>query len=154
AHSQMTLLSLLAAGMSDPSVQIVDDKGWKMATEATDRSLPRLSSPGQPLVVNQNQLQQLKLVSIMPLDKFEEKFALKSTPETKTAIVQEIPSKTLEEELKTHIKVNESGPNQIGLISINERDSSISDATWIYVKKAIEHYKETRPIFVILELNT
>lgn len=151
-HPQMALLSLLAVGMSDPSIQIVDDKGWKMATEATDRSLLRISSPGQPLVVNQNQLQQLKLVSIMPLDQFEEKFALKIKPETK--IVQNISNKTLEDELKAHIKVNESGPNQIGLISINERDSAISDATWIYVKKAVDHYKETKPIFVILELNT
>lgn len=152
-NSKASLLSLLAEGMSDPSVQLVDDKGWKMASEGTDRSLPRLSSSGQPLVVNQNQLQQLKLVSVMPLDQFETKFALKPKPENKTAIVQEIPNKTREEELKAHIIINE-GSNQIGLISINERDSAISDATWIYVKKAVDHYKETKPIFVILELNT
>lgn len=152
-HSHIALLSLLAAGMSDASVQIVDDKGWKVATEATDRSLPRLSPTGQPLVVNQNQLQQLKLVSIMPLDQFEEKYGLKAMPQTKVVTAQEPPDKTLEEEFKAHIHINE-GANQIGLISIDGRDSSISDATWIYVKKAVDHYKETRPIFVILELNT
>ena len=77
ANPQAALLSLLAAGMSDPSVQIVDDKGWKIASDEKDRSLPSLSSPGAPLVVNQNQLQQLKLVSgVMPLEKFEAQFAL------------------------------------------------------------------------------
>ncbi|MCE5319159.1 MAG: serine protease [Parachlamydia sp.] len=161
AHPQASLLNLLASGMSDPSVQIVDDKGWKIATEGTDRSLPRLSSPGEPLVVNQNQLQQLKLVSgAMPLDQFETQYALKlkteakEVPEAKEVIIREIPSNTREQEIKAHIKYSDTGPNRVGLITINERDSSISDATWIYVKKAVDFYKETKPIFVILELNT
>ncbi|MBA3958719.1 MAG: hypothetical protein H0X51_10060 [Parachlamydiaceae bacterium] len=61
---------------------------------------------------------------------------------------------TLEERLATHIKYNEAGPNQVGHIIIDDRTSGISQSTWLYVKKALDHYKETKPIFVILELNT
>ena len=155
-HPQAALLSLMAAGMSDPSVQIVDDKGWKIATEVKDNSLPIISSPGAPLVVNQNQLQQLKLVSgMMPLDKFQDQFGLTPKNETEAPqTISEVSQATLEEQLKAHIQFSESGPNRIGYISINDRTSAISDATWLYVKKALDSYKEKKPIFIILELNT
>jgi membrane-bound ClpP family serine protease len=42
----------------------------------------------------------------------------------------------------------------IGRIVINDRKQGISDATWLYVKAAVDHYKDTKPAFVILELNT
>lgn len=44
--------------------------------------------------------------------------------------------------------------NKVGYIAIDNRDSQISQATFLYVKKALEYYKENKPIFIILELNT
>jgi membrane-bound serine protease (ClpP class) len=42
----------------------------------------------------------------------------------------------------------------IGRIVINDKKQGISDATWMYVKAAIDSFKEKRPACVILELNT
>lgn len=42
----------------------------------------------------------------------------------------------------------------IGRIVINDRKSGISDATWLYVKAAIDSFRASRPSCVILELNT
>lgn len=60
----------------------------------------------------------------------------------------------LEARLAEHIKYNPNGSNQVGLITIGDHTNAISQATWLYVKKALETYKQTRPIFIILELNT
>lgn len=61
---------------------------------------------------------------------------------------------TKEEKFKKYIVYNPSGPNSIGHILISDRTSGINQSTWLYVKNALDHYKETKPIFVILELNT
>lgn len=60
----------------------------------------------------------------------------------------------LEERLKSHIKFNPTGPNVVGHITIDDRTSGINQSTWLYVKKALDDYKELKPSFVILELNT
>lgn len=60
----------------------------------------------------------------------------------------------LNAKLKKYINFNFAGENKIGLIEINNKESSISQSTWIYVKNALDYYKKTKPIFVILELNT
>ncbi|HRD55659.1 MAG TPA: serine protease, partial [Parachlamydiaceae bacterium] len=56
--------------------------------------------------------------------------------------------------LQQHIKYHVDQPNNVGLISINDRSSAIGQDTWLYVKKALDYYKEKPPIFIILELNT
>lgn len=61
---------------------------------------------------------------------------------------------TLENELRTHIHFNPEGPNHVGLIRVTDRDDSINQSTWLYVNKALEVYKKSKPIFIILELNT
>lgn len=60
----------------------------------------------------------------------------------------------LEEELRKHIHFNPSGPNIIGHILIEDHSEAITQATWLYVKNALDHYKQINPSFVILELNT
>jgi membrane-bound ClpP family serine protease len=64
------------------------------------------------------------------------------------------PSPQLLEQLKQHINYADAGSNRVGYILIEDHATSITQATWLYVKKALEHYKEMRPAFVILELNT
>ena len=162
-HPKAALLNLMAAAMSDPSVQIIDEGGWKIA-ETKDQignASRMISTPGQPLVVNQNQLQQLKLVSgVMARDQFEAQFMLTSPQKEALKVPSSVlaplvrSSQKLEQELKDHIKYAPDGPNKIGLITIDDRTNGISEATWIYVKKALDTYKEQKPIFVILELNT
>lgn len=58
------------------------------------------------------------------------------------------------EELKKHIRCRSDGPNIIGRIVIEDHSEAITQATWLYVKKALEHYQKIQPCFVILELNT
>ena len=120
-----------------------------------------ISSPGEPLVVNQNQLQQLKLVAgVMTRQQFEAQFQLTATQ--KEALKEQLAPvaplakerQSLEKELAAHIKFTESGPNRVGLITIEDRTNGINESTWIYVKKALDEYKEKKPIFIILELNT
>ncbi len=61
---------------------------------------------------------------------------------------------TFEQQLHEHVKFNPAGPNSIGYITIEGHSEPISDATWLYVKKALEHYSKTKPIFIILNLNS
>ncbi len=62
-----------------------------------------------------------------------------------------LPSEKLFEE---HIIYNHDGPNIIGHMSITNRSSEINQSTWLYIKTALEHYKKSKPIFIILELDT
>lgn len=58
------------------------------------------------------------------------------------------------EKLKQQIHYNEQGPNSVGHIYIGNKNTEINQATFIYVKSALDHYKQTKPAFVILELDT
>ncbi len=57
------------------------------------------------------------------------------------------------DDFKAHIHYS-GGPNKVGYIAIDNRDSQISQATFLYVKSALEYYQKNKPIFIILELNT
>jgi len=58
------------------------------------------------------------------------------------------------EQLEQYIKYSPDAENKIGHILINDRTSGINQSTWLYVKKALEYYREQKTIFIILELNT
>lgn len=55
--------------------------------------------------------------------------------------------------LSNHIHPSKDG-NRIGKIKIDDRSSGITESTWIYVKHALDYYKKSPPLFLILELNT
>jgi len=59
-----------------------------------------------------------------------------------------------EDHFRDHILFSPEGPHTIGYIKIDDKKAGINQGTWIYVKNALDHYKKTKPIFVILELNT
>lgn len=44
--------------------------------------------------------------------------------------------------------------NQIGYMEINDRSGGINNGTWLYIHQAIESFKTSKPLFVILKLNT
>lgn len=60
----------------------------------------------------------------------------------------------LERELKEHIHYSTEARNVIGHIVVGGHDQEINQSTWLYIKKALDYYKDTRPRFIILELNT
>ncbi len=63
--------------------------------------------------------------------------------------------KTVDQELAKYLPV--PAPDQavsVGLITIGGHESEINQATWLYVKNALDFYKVHKPAFIILELNT
>ena len=154
------ILKMIASAMSDPTVKIIDDNGWKLASGTNSTvSAPLISPAGETLVLNQNQLKELGITAgVMTKEIFNQKFQLskiqqqEGNPE-QTSILA-IPATTFEQQLQKHIRVNPEGPNTVGRILIDDRTSGISEATWLYVKQALEYYRTHKPAFIILELNT
>jgi len=56
--------------------------------------------------------------------------------------------------LEKYIHFDPKGVQTVGKITIDDRSSGINESTWLYVRSALEFYKKSRPIFIILELNT
>ena len=65
-----------------------------------------------------------------------------------------LSAENIQERLQTHIRWPAEGKATVGYIAINDRGAQIDQSTWLYVKSALDHYKETKPVFIILELNT
>ena len=153
-HPRKNILNLMASAMSDPSLRIVDDQGWKISQGDFDRII---SKEGEALVINHNQMMELGLVtSQMSNAAFRRRYDLQKlqVEEKKEIKLDFIPQDAFEKKLGESILYNRSGTNTIGLIQITEKNKSISQATWIYVKNALDYYKKTKPKFIILELNT
>lgn len=160
------LLTLMADAMSDPSVGVMESKGgWQPFKESKDGTTISIISPvGQTLVVNQSQLKQLGVAKgVLLPNQFEAQFGLKyelgklakeAGSTSKEDFSFAISASGLEEKLKKHIHFNPKEPNTVGYIAINDRDSAINQATWLYVKQALDYYKKNKPSFIILELNT
>lgn len=150
-HPQATLLYTLADAMSDSSLQRVEEnQRWTSVENDPDAYLRGISSPGQTLVVNQNQLRSLKLVkAILPLQEFNTLYPSKETLTDSNAI-----DSTIENKLQKAIHFNAEAPNTIGYLYVGNHEGMISQSTWLYIKKGLEYYKEKRPSFIILELDT
>lgn len=56
--------------------------------------------------------------------------------------------------LSDYVRYSLEGPNSVGHLYIGGHESQISQATFVYVKNALDYYKEHRPICIILELDT
>lgn len=152
------LLRILAAGMTDKSVKVVNDNGWKIGSEDKGNLV---SSSGETLVVNHTQLKELGLATgIMPVNEFRSLFILSAQQQEQLKEIPAgsdtlaIPENVIDKRLRDAIKFDPKGPNLIGLITIDDRTSGISQSTWLYVKHALDFYKEKKPVFIILELNT
>lgn len=146
SHAEASLLTILAGAMADP-LQQIDIK-----------ELKSISASGQTLVLNQNQLKELQLVKdILSLDEFQRKMHLEESVEKSPGFsLQSLSelSPDLQENLKKHISFNAEGNNQVGYLYVGDRESSINQSTWLYVKQGLDFYKQNKPIFIILELDT
>lgn len=150
-NRNVQLLRLLASAMTDSSVRIIDQNGWHRGELGQGEVI---SDIGEFLVVNQNQLQELGLVDgLIAIEEFRTRFEPKQRISSSVE-GSPIPSKGVDQRLQAAIKYSDELPNKIGLISIDKIDSAINQATWIYVKNALDYYKKNKPAFIILELNT
>lgn len=155
---QADVLQALAAAMSDPAVRLTNltnGHGWRIVKEG-ETSISGLSSSGQTLVINHHQLKELGLVQdVLNLENFLAAYkqgAMASDIQL-TLAGEPVGKVRLDEELTKHIHIKPE-QNLIGHIVIDDHTSGISQATWIYVKKALEEYRQLKPAFIILELNT
>jgi len=154
-----SLLYILADAMSDPSLLVINQQGWKIISDNKNHEGTMISTPGQTLVLNQNQLQELGLVKeVLSPEQFEKKFQIHL--EGSVANIQQgstplqASPQTVEKKLQQSIHFNPQGPNVAGYIYVGDHESSINESTWLYIKQALEFYKKQHPIFIILELNT
>ncbi|MCC5831807.1 MAG: hypothetical protein JJU12_02045 [Chlamydiales bacterium] len=61
----------------------------------------------------------------------------------------------LNESLEKHIPYDKDEINYVGHIYVGGRDTQISQSTYIYIKNALDYFRdELKPIFIILELDT
>lgn len=159
-HPQRALLMLMVQAMVDPEVIVVNDGGWRRGAEEEVANVQVVSPKTETLVVNQNQIRELRLAAeVLSAEEFKERYQTLDIKEEKGPSdgddeLFEALSGQLEVRLKEHIQFDKLGPNSIGRIVIDDRTSGITQATWIYVRAALEHYQKEKPAFIILELNT
>lgn len=154
-------LALIAEAMVDPSLKIVDRGGWKLDSSGKDKAHPVVSPEGETLVMDHHQLKDLQLVTaLFPREDLKDYVAFSQdlvTPLQDELSLEQglaaIPS-DVRKRLEQAISYNKESKNLVGRIVIDDKKSGIDQSTWIYVRAALEHYKKTKPIFIILELNT
>ncbi len=156
-NAKAGLLTIMAEAMADKNIMLVDDNGWKPYTLSKPPEMPIISPKGENLVVTHRQLRNLNLVTkVLPLAEFKSLYALPKSlevEEVESAAV--IPTnQNLTERLKAHIHTSDKEENIVGRIYVGGHDSQITQGTWLFIKSALDYYKEVRPIFIILELNT
>lgn len=154
------LMAILADAMSDPSLQVVNDHGWRIVSGKQDDLGNMISVPGQTLVLNHNQLKELGLINeVSSPEAFEKKMGIHL--EGSTAKIQEegaIPlqlrPQAVEKKFRDFIHYKSDLPNVIGYLYVGGHETAISESTWLYIKQGLSFYKKDPPIFIILELNT
>lgn len=158
SHPHVEILRLLASAMS---LKSLSEKELAETGDFQDRLTEILrGAKNEALVLNQNQMKFLGLLQgQMSLERFREEFFFESQGEknalpTKITETLTVSPQSFEDQLKAHIHFNQNGDNFIGHILIDDRTSGISQATWLYVKNALDYYKKQKPIFILLELNT
>ncbi|MFT4552253.1 MAG: membrane-bound serine protease (ClpP class) [Chlamydiales bacterium] len=162
SHPQHKLMTLIAEAMVDPAVVVVDDRGWKRGSEEGRDSTSVVSPESETLVIDHNQLQKLGLATaLFPRDMLKDFFDLtqeqvahlKEQVRSEDTTLEQLPKDVLEK-LSKHIQFDSDGKNTVGRITIDNKKTGIDQSTWIYVKSALDYYKEKKPVFIILELNT
>ncbi len=154
-HPKSRILQVLAQAMVDDTIYVIDDNGWKVVQELPMPVGTLISSKGETLVVSHLQLKELGVVTqFETLAELTAQYHL--TPEEPTVVktAEQISASAFESQLTEHIHIDSTRPLTVGHIVIDDRTSGINQGTWLLVKTALDHYKKTKPAFIILELNT
>jgi len=148
-HPKADLLRLLAQAMVDDSVAIVSNGSWRIARKVDDENATLISPKGETLVISHIELESLGLV-----DSLQSLNELLPKEEEKSSDATLVEQRLVDARFEDYIKADPNKPTTVGHILIDDRTSGITQGTWLYVKSALEYYKETKPAFIILELNT
>src|SRR3972149_7644338 len=70
-----------------------------------------------------------------------------------TPLASDTSFQPLETRLSDAISYSKEGPNYVGFLTIG-KERPIDESTYLYVKFALEHYKEKGVVFILLKLNT
>jgi membrane-bound serine protease (ClpP class) len=157
SNSKFSTLKLITDAMCDPQVPLSDENGLHYAED--DKSKKIINRKGETLVLNRYELQRLGLASgIMSYNDFLAKFLPEEKKREQQASVQVSPLVKVEDDfdkkLAQYVHYQTDKENRIGRIVINDSQNGINESTWIYVNSALSNYKKTKPICLILELNT
>ncbi len=148
------LLKLIANAMIDEKVQIVQKDGWKEGYNEKGEN-ETITRHGETLIINQNQLQALHLASrILSHEEFFKTYVQEQKEPESEPHIQASKVLDFNEILKQYIKIEEGKKPVLGHILIADHNTSISQATWLYVQAALNEYKKTRPPCIILEIDT
>lgn len=150
SNPKAEILRLLAQAMVDTSVYVVQEGGqWKLVNDLPNDA-DIVSQKGETLVLDHNQLQQLGIIQrFLTAEELRKAYGAATNSEEK--VEEKDSSQSL---FAQHIKIDPSVPQTIGRILIDDRTTGITQGTWLYVKTALDHFKKTKPAFIILELNT
>jgi membrane-bound serine protease (ClpP class) len=156
-HPQVKLLRKIASAMSDPALVVINDGNLKLKSDGGSDPAYTISTDEETLVLNHNELTSLNLIKrTVPLKEFRN--LIEITEEEQKSIeerpVASVEKKVFAQQLEEHITFTTDGENLIGHILIDDKKQGINQSTWIYVKSALDYYKELKPAFIILELNT
>lgn len=155
-NPHFSTLKLLSEAMCDPEVTL-SENGELHYASANDQKI--LNRKGETLVLNRYELESLHLVNgVLSYADFLTKFL----PQEKSVLLEKgnavAPAQkemaNLDKKLSQYVHIKEDKKNAVGRILINDMKNGITESTWIYVNSALNEYKKTKPICIILELNT
>lgn len=156
ANSQKDFLLLLSQAMIDATLQVISVEGeWQIADKPpTGKAVTVISHSGERLVLDQQQLREKGLSKgSFSYGSFLNYVGLPQQIHAETTgSLRE--GKGFAEEFEKYIRFSPDGDNAIGRIYIGGRETGIAENTWIYVKSALDYYKENKPVFILLELDT
>ncbi|MEM1283101.1 MAG: NfeD family protein, partial [Chlamydiota bacterium] len=156
-HPKADLLKKIATAMSDPGLVVINENDLQLKVDGKGDPAYTISTDEETLVLNHNELSQLNLIeNTLPINAFRKQIEI--SEEDKESIDKAptpiIDKQAFEEQLEEHITYDPNEETLIGHILIDDRKQGINQSTWIYVKTALDYYKELKPAFIILELNT
>ncbi len=133
-------LSLIANAMMDSSLELYFNGSLQL-----ERGGKLISPKNERLVLDQN------LVSTLSLGKLLNKKATVSAKLELDSLAQD-PAK-VKERLAALLPF-EKAKLKLGRILIDDRQGGITQSTWIYLRRALDHYKKIGVDGILLELNT
>jgi len=159
------LLMKLAESMIDSAIIVQESSGqlkFLKEDSAISEDIIIISPAGETLILNQNQIYNHKLSKAsMGAVTFQDYVGVENGSEygfeekdglNLSSLVR--PSELVKKDLYEHITYSNDKDNVVGKITIDDYSSGINQSTWLYVKSALDYYKNSKPAFIILELNT
>ena len=137
-------LQQLAKGMVSPGLALKKEKDeWEIVKE----------KDASRLILNQKQLKSFNLLSYVGTwSNYQSRYIVDMSIQQPVKAIK--PEEIFQNSLKEYIKFSPNAKTSIGYIYIGPQNKAIDKSTWIYVKSALKYYKQIRPSFLLLEINS